>query len=129
MKAIVSLIAQVITCAVCIVVGWMLKDNWPQAKPAANPMAALAGAAQTIAVTNAEMRAYNKPERFVAHAEPVQEVDLLPQVDGYIQQILFKEGDTVKAGDLLYVLDDERYRAVVNQRKADLEYYGNKRRV
>ena len=121
MKAIVSLIAQVITCAVCIVVGWMLKDNWPQAKPAANPMAALAGAAQTIAVTNAEMRAYNKPERFVAHAEPVQEVDLLPQVDGYIQQILFKEGDTVKAGDLLYVLDDERYRAVVNQRKADLE--------
>ncbi len=121
MKAIVSLIAQVITCAVCIVVGWMLKDNWPQEKPAANPMAAMAGQAQTVAVTNVEIRAYNKPERFVAHAEPVQEVDLLPQVDGYIQKITFKEGDTVQAGDLLYVLDDERYQAVVNQRKADLE--------
>ena len=34
---------------------------------------------------------------------------------------MFKEGDTVKEGDLLYVLDDERYQAVVNQRKADLE--------
>ena len=121
MKAIVSLLAQILTCAVCVVVGWMLKDNWPQEKPAANPMAAMAGLEQTVAVTNVELRAYNKPERFVAHAEPVQEVDLLPQVDGYIQEITFKEGDTVQAGDLLYVLDDERYRAVVNQRKADLE--------
>ena len=32
----------------------------------------------------------------------------------------FKEGDTVKAGQLLYVLDDERYQAVANQRKAAL---------
>jgi len=50
----------------------------------------------------------------------MQEVDLLPQVDGYIKEIKFKEGDVVKAGQLLYVLDDERYQAVVNQRKADL---------
>jgi RND family efflux transporter MFP subunit len=42
-------------------------------------------------------------------------------VDGYIKEIKFKEGDIVKAGDVLYVLDDERYRAVANQRKADLE--------
>jgi RND family efflux transporter MFP subunit len=51
----------------------------------------------------------------------MQEVDLLPQVDGYIKEIKFKEGDIVKAGAVLYVLDDERYRAVANQRKADLE--------
>ena len=51
----------------------------------------------------------------------MQEVDLLPQVDGYIKEIKFKEGDIVKAGATLYVLDDERYRAVANQRKADLE--------
>ena len=121
-RAVASVVAQIVTCAVCIVVGWFLKDNWPEEKaPAANPMAAMAGMAQTVAVTNAELRAYNRPETFVAHAEPVQEVDLLPQVDGYILEMKFKEGDTVKAGDLLYVLDDERYQAVVNQRKADLE--------
>ena len=122
-KAIASVFAQIVTCAVCIVVGWFVKDNWPEEKAdaGANPMAAMAGMAQTVAVTNAQMRAYNRPEKFVAHAEPVQEVDLLPQVDGYIVELKFKEGDTVKAGDLLYVLDDERYQAVVNQRKADLE--------
>ncbi len=120
-KAIGALVGQIVTCAVCVAVGWILKDNWPQKPAAANPMAAMAGMAQTVAVTNAQMRAYNRPETFVAHAEPVQEVELLPQVDGYIVEMKFKEGDTVQAGDLLYVLDDERYQAVVNQRKADLE--------
>jgi RND family efflux transporter MFP subunit len=110
-----------VLAVVCIVGGWIARELFPEAKPAENPMAAMAGMAQTVAVTNAQMRAYNRPETFVAHAEPVQEVDLLPQVDGYILEMKFKEGDTVKAGDLLYVLDDERYRAVVNQRKADLE--------
>ena len=120
-RVIGALVGQIVTCAVCVAVGWILKDNWPQKPPAANPMAAMAGMAQTVAVTNAQMRAYNRPETFVAHAEPVQEVELLPQVDGYIVEMKFKEGDTVQAGDLLYVLDDERYQAVVNQRKADLE--------
>ena len=37
-----------------------------------------------------------------------------------MKEILFKEGDIVEAGAVLYVLDDERYQAVANQRKADL---------
>ncbi len=119
--AVGAVVAQIVTCAVCVAVGWIAKENWPQKREAANPMAAMAGMAQTVAVTNVIEKAYNKPSAFVAHAEPVQEVELLPQVDGYILEMKFKEGDTVKAGDLLYVLDDERYRAVVNQRKADLE--------
>jgi membrane fusion protein (multidrug efflux system) len=41
-------------------------------------------------------------------------------VDGYIEAVRFKEGDLIKAGDVLYVLDGERYQAIVNQRKADL---------
>ncbi len=64
---------------------------------------------------------HNPPDEYVAHVEAVQQVDLLPQVDGFIKEIKFKEGDVVKAGDVLYVLDDERYGAVANLRKADLE--------
>jgi multidrug efflux pump subunit AcrA (membrane-fusion protein) len=52
----------------------------------------------TVAVTNAELRVYNLPERFVAHAEAEQEVDLLPQIDGYVKEIKFKEGDLVRRG-------------------------------
>ena len=120
-SAIGSVIGTVVLAVVCAVGGWIAREIVPAEKPAgANPMAAMAGMAQTVAVTNAEVRAYNLPERFVAHAEAVQEVELLPQVDGYIKDIRFKEGDIVQAGQLLYVLDDERYQAVVKQRLADL---------
>ena len=121
--AVGSVIATIVLAAVCVAGGWIAKDMWPKkpaAPGAAAKMAAMASMRQTVAVTNAEMRVYNLPERFVAHAEAVQEVDLLPQVDGYVKEIRFKEGDVVKEGQMLYVLDDERYQAVVNQRKADL---------
>ena len=98
--------------------GWIARDLWPKT---AVGMPALPQTIATVAVREVESRPYNLPERYVAHAEPVQEVELLPQVDGYIKEIKFKEGDIVKEGAILYVLDDERYHAVVNQRKADLE--------
>ena len=125
-RAVGTILAQVILGAVCAAGGWIGCGMWMRAAKAkaGNPaaMAAMAAAAGgvTVAVTNAEMRAYNLPERFVAHAEAVQEVDLLPQIDGYVKEIKFKEGDVVKAGQTLYVIDDERYLAVANQRKADL---------
>ncbi|MBQ6136439.1 MAG: efflux RND transporter periplasmic adaptor subunit [Kiritimatiellae bacterium] len=119
-----SFIGTVVLAAVCAAGGWIAKDMWPKgaaSQAMAAQMAAAASMQQTVAVTNAEMRVYNLPERFVAHAEAVQEVDLLPQIDGYVKEVKFKEGDVVKEGQLLYVIDDERYQAVVNQRKADLE--------
>ena len=117
-----SVIATAVTAAVCVAGGWiahgiLAKRGAPQGP---NMAAMMAGMVQTVAVRPVELRPYNLPERYVAHAEAVQEVDLLPQVDGYIKEIKFKEGDLVKEGQLLYVLDDERYQAVANQRKADL---------
>ena len=119
-----SVVGQVVLGVVCAVGGWIVRDMTPQ-KPPQMPakvlaMAKAASMPQAVAVTNAEMRAYNMPERFIAHAEPVQEVDLLPQVDGYVKEICFKEGDLIQEGQVLYVLDDERYQAVANQRRADL---------
>lgn len=121
-RVIGAVIGQLVLGAVCLAAGWICKELYGTmfAKGNAGPRMA-APAAETVSVTNAQLRAYNLPEKFVAHAEPLQEVELLPQVDGYIREILFKEGDVVKAGQTLYVLDDERYQAVVNQRKADLE--------
>jgi len=115
-----SFIATIVLAAACGTGGWFGHEMWlKNQKPP--EMAAPQMPVATVAVTNAQMRVYNLPERFVAHAEAMQEVDLLPQVDGYIKEIKFKEGDIVKAGAVLYILDDERYRAVMNQRKADLE--------
>ena len=116
--AIGAVIGTLVLAVACAVGGWVANDLWPKKPPVMPQMPQMAA---TVAVKEVEERPYNLPEKFVAHAEAMQEVDLLPQVDGYIKEIKFKEGDIVKAGAILYVLDDERYRAVANQRKADLE--------
>lgn len=117
-SAVGSIVGGIVLVAASVTGGWIACDLWPKKKAV---KLALPQMSATVAVRSVEERVYNLPERFVAHAEPVQEVELLPQVDGYIKEILFKEGDIVKVGDTLYVLDDERYQAIVNQRKADLE--------
>ena len=116
-SAIGSAIGVVVLVAASVTGGWVACDLWPKKAP---PKVQMPNMAATVAVRPVEERVYNLPERYVAHAEPVQEVDLLPQVDGYVKEIKFKEGDIVKSGSVLYVLDGERYQAIVNQRKADL---------
>ena len=116
--AVGAVIGTVVLAAACGAGGWIANDLWPKKAGGPPPMPPRIA---TVAVREVEERVYNLPEKFVAHAEAMQEVDLLPQVDGYIKEIKFREGDIVKAGAVLYVLDDERYRAVANQRKADLE--------
>ena len=118
-------IGALVLAATCAAGGWVASGLWSGfiAKKMSAAIAAQTDAGRNVAsvsVTNGVMRVYNLPERFVAHAEAMQEVDHLPQVDGYIKEIRFKEGDVVKEGQLLYVMDDEKYQAVVNQEKANL---------
>jgi len=113
-----SVVGAIVLVAASGTGGWIACELWPKKSGGMPQMPQMMA---TVAVKEVEERPYNLPERYVAHAEPVQEVELLPQVDGYIKEVKFKEGDIVKEGAVLYVLDDERYHAVVNQRKADLE--------
>lgn len=113
-----SVIGTIVLVAASGTAGWIACELWPRQKGGPRGMPPMP--AQTVAAAEVKMRPYNLPESFVAHAEAMQEVDLMPQVDGYVKEMKFGEGDTVKAGQLLYVLDGERYQAIVNQRKADL---------
>ena len=77
-SAIGSTIGALVLAAVCAAGGWIGCGMWMRAakakagNPAVMAAMAAAGGGVTVAVTNAEMRAYNLPERFVAHAEAVR---------------------------------------------------------
>ncbi len=61
--------------------------------------------------------------RFVSGIGAVQSlhsVMIRPQIDGILTQLHVKEGQTVKAGDLLASLDDRGIQASLNQAKAQL---------
>ena len=56
----------------------------------------------------------NPPAQYVGHVEAIQSVDLRARVEGFLEQVNFKEGSDVHAGDLLYVIEPAPYQARVD---------------
>lgn len=58
---------------------------------------------------------------FIAKVEAINASDVTPQVSGYIDQVLFKDGSFVKEGEVLFVIDQARYQAAAQSAEASLE--------
>ena len=118
MKTMVKIIGQAVTAVALLAAGWYLnqlfgpKEAVREAKKAAAP---------AVAVAAAEEAEFNPVDEFVAHVEPVHEVEILPQVAGYVTQVLFKEGGDVEKGQILFEIDAEQYAAAANLKKAEAE--------
>jgi RND family efflux transporter MFP subunit len=59
--------------------------------------------------------------QFLGQFSGVQQVELRAQVGGTLAQIGFKDGDIVKKGDLLFVIDSEPYEIKMSHAVAQLE--------
>ncbi len=59
-------------------------------------------------------------DRYTATTTALSQVNLLPEVQGYITGIFFKEGTTVKKGQKLYEIDRRIYEANFNAAAANL---------
>jgi len=62
----------------------------------------------------------NPPAEYVGHVEAIQSVDLRARVEGFLEQVKFKEGGNVNAGDLLYVIEQAPYQAKVDADRASV---------
>ena len=60
-------------------------------------------------------------DEYTGRFTAVETVEVRARVSGFIDSIHFKDGDIVKQGDLLFIIDPRPYRIVVEQGKADLE--------
>ncbi len=58
---------------------------------------------------------------FTGRVAAIETVELRPRVSGYVERVAYQEGQEVKKGDLLFVIDQRRYRAELNRAQADLE--------
>ena len=57
---------------------------------------------------------------YPASIKGVQDVEIRPKVQGFLTQINVKEGQTVSAGQVLFVIDNETYQAQVRQAQASV---------
>ncbi len=83
--------------------------------------------APTVVVEQAQFTTVNPERRYVGHVEAIQEVEIMPRVEGYLTKVWFKEGQYVHQGDPLYTIEEPPYlskvklwEARVQKAKADL---------
>jgi RND family efflux transporter MFP subunit len=57
---------------------------------------------------------------YTGRLEAVESVEVRARVNGYLQSIHFKNGTTVKQGDLLFVIDPRPYQAELERARAEL---------
>jgi membrane fusion protein, multidrug efflux system len=79
-----------------------------------------AGPPPAVLVVPAELRSMTKQFEFVGRAEALEKVDLRARVQGYLGPRLFKDGDGVKEGQLVFTIEKEPFEAAVDQRQAQL---------
>jgi len=60
-------------------------------------------------------------DEFTGRVSAVETVELRPRVSGYIERVAYAEGSEVHKGDLLFVVDQRRYRAALDRATADFE--------
>ncbi|MBR4170712.1 MAG: efflux RND transporter periplasmic adaptor subunit [Kiritimatiellae bacterium] len=108
-----------VTAACFLLIGWFVGQWWASRPKAGAEQRTLP--TQTVAVMTVTNAPFNPPEEFIGHVEPVQEVDILPQIEGYITDVKFSEGADVKKGDLLFEIDSEQYSATEMLREAEIK--------
>jgi membrane fusion protein, multidrug efflux system len=80
----------------------------------------LAAAPPQVFVATVEPRDVPVIDEWIGTLDGSANVDIRARVQGYIQEIAFKEGSVVKEGDLLLRIDPRPYEAALEQAKAEL---------
>ena len=57
-------------------------------------------------------------KKYIAQVEAINSVDIMPQVSGYLEQILFENGAEVKEGQKIFVIEQTQYKADVKKAEA-----------
>ena len=73
-----------------------------------------------VGVRAVAMKGVNQTFEFVGRIKAVNKVEVRARVEGFLEQVLFREGQDVKTGDLLYQIEKVQFQALVDQAKANL---------
>jgi multidrug efflux system membrane fusion protein len=90
---------------------------------ACSSQAAPGGAPQApqVSVATVLSEPVQRWDEFTGRVSAVDSVELRPRVSGYVQRVAFAEGQEVRKGELLFVIDPRPYRAALDQAQAQLE--------
>jgi len=95
--------------------------GWIMLRHSGGPtQAAAVEAVPAVGVQPVVAKGVNQSFEFVGHVKAVEKVDVRARVEGFLEKVLFREGQDVKAGDLLYQIEKIQFQALVDQARANL---------
>ena len=108
----------IVSIVLALVIGRMVLSNFDKIKTA-KQRAMMGTPAVTVAVVGNEdvQRQFTATARVAAKYR----VDVLARISGYLTKSYFKEGDYVKAGQVLFEIEPQEYVFAVNKAKANLD--------
>jgi RND family efflux transporter MFP subunit len=86
----------------------------------AAPQAAAPPPPPPVTVAQPVKRTVTDWDEFTGRFEAVEEVQVRARVGGFVTNVEFKDGDMVRAGDLLYLIDSRPFEAVAKQADGQL---------
>ncbi|MBV9969414.1 MAG: efflux RND transporter periplasmic adaptor subunit [Xanthobacteraceae bacterium] len=74
-----------------------------------------------VGVVRAELKPISSTADFVGRVESINRVQIVARVTGFLEEVKFKEGDVVKEGTPLYLIEQGLYKAAVESAQGALE--------
>jgi RND family efflux transporter MFP subunit len=75
----------------------------------------------SVTVSQPIQKTITEWDEYTGRFEALATVEVRARVSGFVDSIHFKDGQIVKQGDLLFIIDQRPYKLAVEQAKADLE--------
>ena len=98
-----------VICAVLFLIWLCVLSDYAQEK------------ASPVGTVFAERQQVEQTRDFVGRVDATNRVEIQARVKGYLEEVLFKEGDKVTKGDHLYHIEKGEYEAAVEQAQGALE--------
>ena len=89
-------------------------------RSAPDPATAAAAPKPAVGVRVAALKGVNESFDFVGRIKAVNKVELRARIEGFLDKVQFREGQDVKAGDLLYQIEKVQFQAQVDQARANV---------
>jgi membrane fusion protein, multidrug efflux system len=74
-----------------------------------------------VGVVRAELKSISSTADFVGRVESINRVQIVARVTGFLEEVKFKEGDVVKEGTPLYLIEQGLFKAAVESAQGALE--------
>lgn len=111
-----SILIKIIYSIACCALGWYLHGRFAPQSGAGYD----AGMPHVI-VSDLSKSDTSAKKKYIAEVEAINSVDIIPQVSGYLEEILFQDGAYIEKDQNIFVIEQRKYKADVQAAEASVK--------